>query len=160
MTRYSNKYLLSHCVDLYFKCNNRYVHILTDGSLIPEILNDRGRNRVLQSEIALLEPTEIDINAIEVNPVYLHNVCHLSQDMANNKQSVYDALQMFAPAAQLGFYSYYCVATDNENRGDYIWVARPKEGKVNEAILKFEFPEFEALAEQEDSKGNLNRMKI
>lgn len=60
MDHYTKKYLESHCVDLYFRCGDMPIHILTYSNDIPEELKDVVRNRKLQQTVARMHGYRIE----------------------------------------------------------------------------------------------------
>lgn len=127
MVGYSKSYMLEHCIDVFFFCGDRKMHVLTDGNFIPNSLNNRNVNRKIQQFVAKKIPNEITLADIQVEQSYLDSLKKKSSlDDANIPFPETEVLvRMFAPMAQLGFYSYDCTETYPDGRGKYVLVASP-----------------------------------
>ena len=53
MAKYSEKYMQAHCIDMFFRCNGKSIHVLTDGCGMPVQLNVMERNRAIQQRMAI-----------------------------------------------------------------------------------------------------------
>lgn len=148
MARYSESYMLEHCIDVFFFYGDRKMHVLTDGNFIPDLLNDRNVNREIQRFVAKKIPNEITLANIQVEQTYLDSLKIKSiLDDANIPFPEPEVLvRMFAPMAQLGFYSYDCTETYLDGRGKYVLVASPDypEGHQVQAP-EIDIPKFDGI---------------
>lgn len=147
MTKYSISYQQEHCIDVYFKLNGVKVHILTDGTLIPDNLNDRDRNRSLQKEVSILEPDTFDEKKVIINEKFLK---HLKEEINQFNLEGYqlpcntELLRMHIPVSQLGFYSYDCIQELQEGKGRYMLVSSPNPDE-NYPEIDINLPEYNIL---------------
>lgn len=160
MAEYDINYMQEHCIDVYFRYDNRHFHVLTYGTIIPAALNNVERNRSLQHHVSV-DFEEIQIKGeIHIEQDYVTEVrnasIQASGELARNEQLVPDEetiVQMFKPNAELGFYSYDCIEELEEGRGLYRLVAYPGEGI---APQRYEaLPEFTGIdiVEQDEQRG-------
>lgn len=134
MAEYSINYMESHCIDVFFYCLGREIHVLTDGNHIPSFLNDRDRNRTIQQATARLIGSAIRLENIRINQGYISLIRDYATE-ANPLPEYEILLGMFLPMAQLGFYSYDCIETYNDGRGRYHLVASP-DSRCDVCLLK------------------------
>lgn len=155
MERYSEKYMETHCIDVFFKCGKYPVHVLTSGSILPEGLNDILRNRTLQ-EMAELNGSRgngQDGSNVSLNMQYIqtlvdrHNglVRELAQENQNTgfdelsvSSSVDQIVEHFSFYARQGFYSYDCETVNEDGTAVYILMAWPDMLRQ----VDFDLPEF------------------
>lgn len=128
MAKYDMEYMQEHCIDIYFRYGKRPFHVLTYGTTIPAPLNDVGRNRRIQHQVAV--DVNGGMNSVEahIERDYVSAVRESYGELASNSQLIPDEdtiLQMFKPAAELGFYSYDCIEELEGGRGLYKLVAYP-----------------------------------
>lgn len=135
MAEYGRKYMQEHCIDVYFRYGSRPFHVLTYGTIIPAILNDVGRNRSLQHQVAVDVEKPGFLRQVIIEHDYVNDVRDASKqasgDKAKNEQLIPDEetiLQMFKPNAELGFYSYDCIEELPDGRGLYRLVAYSSAG--------------------------------
>lgn len=153
MARYSESYMVEHCIDLFFLFGNRKMHVLTDGNSIPDQLNDRDINRSIQQAVANHIPDEVTLDNIQIEQSYLNSLSSLAvADVPFPETEV--LVRMFAPMAQLGFYSYDCTETYQNGRGMYVLVASPDypEGHHIQAP-EIAIPNFDGIEIVEEAGG-------
>ena len=132
MAEYDLGYMQEHCIDVYFRHGGRPFHALTYGTTIPAALNDVDRNRRIQHQVAVdMEEVGNDPNVV-INYDYVSAIINASilaaREYEGNENRIPEEgviLQMFKPAAQLGFFSYDCVEELEDGRGRYWLVAYP-----------------------------------
>ena len=146
MAEYEVEYIQEHCIDLYFKCEGRPFHVLTYGTSIPAALNDVGRNRRLQHEVAvgleeIMNPIDVYIEQNYVNAVLdAARALDIEARLIPDEETI---LQMFKPMAMLGFYSYDCIEELDDGRGVYRLVAYPR-GEMD--IYRYDnIPDYDGL---------------
>lgn len=153
MARYSESYMKEHCIDVYFTYRNMKMHVLTDGTFIPEELNDRDVNRTNQQMFARSLPDTITQDHVSIQQSYI--------GMLQNSVGIYGPLpgnevllRMFLPMAQLGYYSYDCVETYDNGKGLYKLVAIPdfSDGYQAQAV-DVQLPEFNGLENVQAENG-------
>lgn len=160
MAVYSESYMREHCIDVYFRYRNTNMHVLTDGNCIPGALNDRVQNRGIQQVIANMVPDIVTLNSIHIQRTYL-NLLRNSPigEMVMPENEV--LLRMFAPMAQLGFYSYDCIRTREDGKGIYMLVASPDyTANVIAPTPEVQLPMFNEIEVLEEEKGVVIRFAM
>lgn len=66
MDRYTDLYMDTHCIDVFFTVDGLPIHVLTNGSKIPDVLNDIERNRSLQEKTEQLINARWQINRFDI----------------------------------------------------------------------------------------------
>ena len=167
MDKYSDLYMQTHCIDVFFRHKGIPVHVLTRGCRIPETLNDLKRNRTLQerTELSVRENLsfrnvlDLDVkNNFGIADRIIVNEDYWAQLVENSKavlrehyhkeyeEEVQDLLPSlnefanhFAIYASLGFYSYICDDVHEDGTATYVLIAHPRAIAPTEMDL----PEFD-----------------
>ena len=141
MSKYRKPYIKSHCIDLFFRYGGKAIHVMTDGNLFPDALNNLERNRGIQREVALrVRPFRLDdIYIASAYAIAFEERLRLS---GQESLGIGVHLELFFSMAELGFYSYDYVETDENGRGKYALVARP--GNRN-TEMDIELPKFNGI---------------
>ena len=155
MERYSEKYMETHSIDVFFKCGKCPIHVLTSGSIIPEGLNDILRNRTLQ-EMAELNGNRRNGQEgpnVSLNTQYIQTLINrhdsLVRELAQENQNIrFDELPLspnvdqivehFSFYARQGFYSYDCEAVNEDGTAVYTLMVWPN----NAFHMDLELPNF------------------
>ena len=167
MAEYSVEYMQEHCIDVYFRYGDQPFHVLTYGTTIPAVLNDVDRNRRLQHQVAV-DTEDLDEGLeVQINDDYVIAIREASTQAAGELARNVDVipeeriiLQMFKPAAQLGFYSYDCVEELGNGNGEYRLVAYPGE---DVQMHEYEgLPQFEGIEviERNEETGVVMRFRM
>lgn len=134
MAEYDLVYMQEHCIDVYFKYSHKPFHVLTFGTVIPSPLNNVDKNRLLQHQVAVEMEELRRGNTVVIEQGYVTTVLEdtlvIVREQGLNEKFLTDEdtiLQMFKPAAELGFYSYDCIEELEDGRGLYQLVAYPGE---------------------------------
>lgn len=155
MERYSEKYMETHCIDVFFKCGKYPVHVLTSGSILPEGLNDILRNRTLQgmAELNGNRGSGQEESNVSLNTQYIQTMIDrhdsLVRELARENQNIrFDELPVspsvdqivgyFSFYARQGFYSYDCEAVNEDGTASYRLMAWPD----NALHVDLELPNF------------------
>ena len=158
MTKYTSRYIKTHCIDVFFRYDGFPIHILTDGSPIPSILNDVERNRKIQRAVTgLANWDDMNEDGVFVNQKYLDKIRNKLENGDNLERQV--LLQLFLPIARLGFYSYACMEIDERGTGTYILVASPNPGtKLH--MMELDLPIFNGVIKVEEADGLITCLQI
>lgn len=153
MARYSESYMREHCIDVYFTYRDMNMHVLTDGNLIPERLNDRDKNRTNQQLFAQILPDEISQENVSVQQDYIDSI-RTNVDNYGPIPENEILLRMFLPMAQMGYYSYDCVETFENGKGRYKLVAVPDFKNGYQApIVNVQLPVYDGLESIHEVNG-------
>lgn len=156
MAKYRESYVSSHCIDLFFKYQGKDIHVMTDGNMFPEQLDDIDRNRGIQSVVArLTDNLEVNPDNININRGILQYIEGLDADDIERIDQ-HELLRLFLSMAELGFYSYDCVEQDVNGVGRYVLVAWPK----NHHETGIEIPAFDGLMETVERNGDLVEFRM
>lgn len=166
MDRYTKKYLESHCVDVFFRCGDKPIHILTFGNDIPEELNNIVTNRKLQQTVVRMHQYRVgdylDNGSVIINDSYLqtinaqftvYNQSH--PEMESQMPELSDIVRMFAPNAGIGFYSYDFSKLEND-KAEYVLVASPSQNTRIDQELMDRLPNLDGC----DITENMKLIKI
>ena len=122
---YSDKYMKSHCIDVFFRYQDLPIHVLTYGSILPPTLNDLERNRKEQQRQA--RQIEEQVGQVNIQPEEAF-ISYMRQDAENvgyefNRSEV---VEWFISYARAGFYTYDCISCD-DSQATFKLVAIPSE---------------------------------
>ncbi|WP_278985249.1 hypothetical protein [Segatella bryantii] len=132
MDNYTESYLRSHCVDLFFRVGKRAIHVQTDGCLIPHSLSDVLGNRRMQHDLALSYNIDFNNDDYQISYGYISMIQERVAAMGAEYQEYIPTVEQLVDSHRiyscLGFYSYACVWDDeNETRCKLVLVTRPSE---------------------------------
>lgn len=106
MSTYNQLYQQDHNIEWYAKFEGRCLHFCSCGSLIPDEINDKERNRAIQQYVAQHTPEYgIDLQNVFANNAYLidmNNISLYQYGVEDVRPLLDDAFE----ASFLGFYSY------------------------------------------------------
>ena len=141
MSKYRASYIKSHCIDLFFRFGEKAIHAMTDGNVFPDALNELERNRKIQREVAgRVRPGVFD-HIVRASAYVTAFEERLRQTQPENL-GIDVHLELFFSMAELGFYSFDCVETDENGRGKYELVAFPARHGMNADV---ELPEYDGI---------------
>lgn len=100
--QYSESYMLSKDIDWFFKVNKRYVHVASAGGLLPTLINNKEKLRMIQYMIFNL-PYIYSEKEIIINHDFILQT--LSQQENDEEQSYDQYLESFIHFARKGFIS-------------------------------------------------------
>lgn len=157
MAEYEIGYMQEHCIDVYFFFGDLPFHVLTYGTIIPTALNDVDRNRRIQHQVAVdMDGTQND-DAVHIEQGYVTEIRAVTAQLVEDETLIPDErtiVQLFKPAAELGFYSYDCIEELEDGRGLYRLVAYPGTGIV--ARVYDDMPDYNGIDVVElDEERNL-----
>lgn len=141
MSKYRASYIKSHCIDLFFRYGEKTIHAMTDGNVFPDALNELERNRRIQREVALRVRPGVFDNIVR-SQAYVDAFEERLGLTRQENLGIDVHLEMFFSMAELGFYSFDCVGTDENGRGKYELVARPERHGMN---VEVELPVFDGI---------------
>lgn len=141
MSKYRTPYIKSHCIELFFRYGEKAIHAMTDGNRFPDALNELERNRKIQKEVAERARPGVFDNIV-IAPAYATAFEERLRQTQQENLGIGVHLEMFFSMAELGFYSFDCVETDENGRGRYELVARPGRHGMN---VDVELPEFDGI---------------
>ncbi len=156
-----------HCIDVYFRYNDKPFHVLTYGTIIPSVLNDVEVNRFLQHQVAVSLSEWQGNGVAKIEEDYVQAIREgVSQVIGDNinperwMPTRSRILQIFEPMAKLGFYSYDCVQELEKGRGLYRLVAYPDEDISEKRYIIM--PEFEGIevVEEDKERGIILQFKM
>ena len=157
MAEYEREYMQEHCIDVYFSFGDRPFHALTYGTIIPAALNDVDRNRKIQHQVAVDMDGIRNVDAAHIEQSYVTAIREATAQLVEDVELIPDEetiVQLFKPAAELGFYSYDCIEELEDGRGLYRLVASPGIGNV--ARVYDDMPDFDRIDVVEfDEQRNL-----
>ena len=143
MPKVQKSYLFSHDIDWFFKQGDKLIHCASNGSILPDKVNDNQLLRASQDIISLLpdifSEEEIVRNQYCVDtyvnqyPEGLSRLIPFEEDEIRNIH-----LSSFISMAKKGFWSYDHIYDLKENQ--YILVANPPEVPDYSDILEKEHP--------------------
>ncbi len=118
----------NHCIDVFFRYHDIPIHVLTYGSLLPVELNDLESNRNEQQrqarQMQRLNETGNLQNRIQAQASFLNYMRQLIQE-AGDEFNQEDLVSWFLPYAELGFYTYDCISSD-DRQSVFKLVATPR----------------------------------
>lgn len=133
MTKYSRKYITTRDIDWFAKVSfldgrEFLIHVASRGTKLPTFVNNKERNRAIQSAVAMkIEFPLYDELYEDVHYVGFENAGNVSKE-----DKIY--LASFGEMAHQGFYSFDTI--EHGKQKYYRLVAYPSSQEVDDAILE------------------------
>lgn len=140
MSTYNPLYQQDHNIEWYAKFEGRYLHFCSCGSLLPDEINDKERNRVIQQFVAQHTPKYgIGVQNIFTNNAYLSDMSNIS-NLQFEIENVRPLLDASFEASFLGFYSYCFWGIDKWGGRLYRLVSYPLDNKQYKQLEELDIP--------------------
>ena len=120
--RYSDAYLLSKDIDWFININGIYMHFASAGGLLPDVVNDREKLRMIQHQVSQL-PDLFQEEAMEIQTN--SNFISFLLDKRDSEESYTQYLASFAHFARKGFISFDRTEINNPFSNHYHAVCSP-----------------------------------